>query len=232
MKLILMKLLLASTAILTLAAFGCSDDEPSPGVTTTPAATAAGGQPDREAALTEVQDRFPALQAAIGAVESEDEGAILGYLRWQEFECTPEDHRGGIAPRCSELGVPGGTLVPMFHYELLETSYFTEDQMRERIGDYLLGRKPELGLVAVHPDGRWLLSFMVDDTAGEGLRAVDFSAEAEGGAPFTSHKERFEASTPLDTIREEERDGPSRWEILYTSPDLLEWEEEKAEMHR
>jgi hypothetical protein len=64
---------------------------------------------------------------------------ILNALRWEEIECTPDDHRGGIAPRCTELGVAGGTLVPMFHYQLLNTSYFTRDQMEERIGQHLIG---------------------------------------------------------------------------------------------
>jgi predicted small lipoprotein YifL len=222
-----MKLLVFAAAIFALAAFGCSGDELPPAATATPANTsAAGGQPDREAALAEVQARFPALLAAIAAVESEDAGAILESLRWKEFECTPDDHRGGIAPRCSELGVPLGTLVPMFHYELLETSYFTHGQMRERIGDYVLGRSPQLALVAAHPDGRWLISFMVDDTAGDGLRAMDFRAEAGGSAPLTSHRERFEASTPLDTLREEDRGSGAKWEIIFASPALLEWDAE------
>lgn len=222
-----MKLPLLAAAIFALAAFGCSDGEPSPTATATPANTsAAAGPPDRESALAEVQARFPALLAAIAAVESEDERAILDSLRWKEFECAPAEHRGGIAPRCSELGVPRGTLVPMFHYELLETSYFTRDQMRERIGDYLLGRSPQLALVAAHPDGRWLVSFVVDATAGGGLRAIDFRADTGGGAPLTSHRERFEASTPLDAIREEDRGSGPAWKIVYASEALLAWDAE------
>jgi hypothetical protein len=221
-----MKLVLLTTTLIAVAVFGCSGGDPEPGATATPTASATTLPAERAAAIAEVQDRFPALLPAITAIESENADAILDALRWEEFECTPEDHRGGIAPRCSELGVPAGTLVPMFRYELLTTSYFTEDQMRERIDAYLVGRNPELGLIASHPDGRWLVTFTVDDTGNEGLRGVDFLAEASGQAPFVSHTERFAASTPLDTIREEERDGQARWEILYTSPALHEWDAE------
>jgi hypothetical protein len=205
-----------------------SSDLPIPGPTPTPPPSEFES---REEALGAVAARFPELAAAIMAVEAEDVEGILAALRWRGFECTPDDHRGGIAPRCSELGVRQGTSVPMFHYELLAASHFTREQMRERVQQYLLRRGPKLGLVATHPDGRWLVTFTVDEGDQEGLRGIDFRADREGTAPFTSHKERFSASTPLDTIREDDRDE-LMWKVLYASESLLAWEAEKDRMHR
>ncbi len=220
-----MKVLLAAVTLAAIIATACSSNEPKTSQTPGPAtAIASADRPDRDAALANVRQRFPALLPAIESIESEDEDEILDSLRWERFECTPEDHRGGIAPRCTELEELPGTLVPMFHYELLKTSYFTEDQMLERLENYLLGRSPELALIAAHPDGRWRISFMVADTAGEGLRAVDFAADAEGGAPLTSHKERFEASTPLDALREDGRVSGAAWEVIYASDALRAWD--------
>lgn len=222
-----MKVLLTAVAGIAAVCVGCSGNDAAPAQTFAHATdTAPAGQLDRNTALAEVQVRFPALLSAINAVESEDEDAILEFLRWEEFECTPDDHRGGVGPRCSELDVPQGTLVPMFQYELLQTSYFTEEQMRGRIDDYLLGRDPELALIAAHPNGRWLISFLVDDVADDGLRAVDFRADKNGSAPFIRHTERFDASTPLDTIREDERSNRAAWEVIYASDALLAWDAE------
>lgn len=206
-----------------------SGDLPIPSPTpTVPAATFT----DRESALRELEATQPELASAIAAFEAEDRGAMLNSLRWEEFECTPDDYRGGVAPRCSELGIVAGTSVPMFHYQLLSTSYFTRDQMEERFDNYLIGLSPELGLVASHPDGRWLITFTVDEGGEEGLRGVDFFAEGEGAEPFVSHKDRYVASTPLDTLRDEDRERELQWTVLYASPRLLEWEAEKDAMHR
>src|SRR5690606_5579104 len=118
----------------------------------------------RDEAMMALEARFPALVEAIAAVESEDIDAIMASLHWEMVPCTADDARSGPAPRCGDLGVPEGTGIPMFHYQLLQHSYYTLEQMHKRIETYLLGREPTLGLVATRGDGTWLVSFTVDDT--------------------------------------------------------------------
>jgi hypothetical protein len=174
-----------------------------------------------------------AVRGAVAAVEAQDVERTLGFLAWKEFPCTPPGVKGGVAPRCTDLGMAEGTAVRMFHYALEDYSYRTESSMREVLKALLSGRHPTLAVVAKRADGTLLVSFTVDDLANEGLRGIDFSADPSSSTPFTSYTERFVGSTPFDTVRDEARTtGKAAAEILYVSPAASAWEAEKDGLQR
>jgi hypothetical protein len=70
-----MKCLLLATAVLALAVLGCSPNELDDAMNVTPSAGATSNASDRDAALRIVESRFPALNDAIDAVESENADA-------------------------------------------------------------------------------------------------------------------------------------------------------------
>ncbi len=176
----------------------------------------------------ELSREAPALQTAIAAVEASDVNLMFGLMTWKQFPCTAGSVKGGIAPKCTDLGLAAGTMVRMFHYELLASSYFTEEQMRQRLAPLLSGQTPTLGLVAERPDGTGIVSYTVSDAKHEGLRGIDFIVDFKSPTPLVGYTERFVSSTPLDTIREDQlRKGLPAAQILYVSPAMLVWEREK-----
>ena len=178
----------------------------------------------------ELASDAPALKAAIAAIEADNVDAMFGLMTWKQFACTAESAKGGIAPKCTELGLAEGAMVPMFHYELLAYSYFTQAQMRTELAPLLDGQSPALGLVARRPDGTGRISFTVNDTAKTGLRGIDFTVDFNSPTPLVSYTERFVSSTPLDTLRQDEyMRGLPASQILYVSPALLKWEQEKTQ---
>lgn len=173
------------------------------------------------------------MRDAVAAVEAQNVEQTLSYLAWTEFPCTSSNVKGGVAPRCADLGLAEGTPVRMFHYALEDYSYRNESSMREVLKALLSGRNPRLAVVAKRNDGTLLVSFTVDDLANEGLRGVDFIADTTSTTPFTSYTERFVGSTPFDTLRDQARtSGASSTDILYVSPAATAWETEKDGLQR
>lgn len=199
-------------------------DIPIPEPTPTVASPSDNSRAAAEAALIAAS---PSLLDAVRRMESGDVEEMLGALQWREFPCTPSDVRGGVAPKCADIGVAEGTPVRMFHYQLHVNSYRTESEMRKELLQLAVGRNPTLGVVARRADGSYLISFTVDDLSHEGLRGIDFTADPKVSPPFIGYTERFAGSTPLDTLRDEERTTGLKSEVLYISPAVQAWEKEK-----
>jgi len=179
---------------------------------------------------SELETEAPALKAAISAVEADNVDSMFSLMTWKQFPCTAASAKGGVAPKCTELGLAEGAMVPMFHYELLTDSYFTQQQMRTHLAPLLDGQSPTLGLVARRPDGTGRISFTVSDAANDGLRGVDFVVDFNSATPLVSYTERFVSSTPLDILREDVyMRGLPASQILYASPALMNWEQEKTQ---
>lgn len=178
----------------------------------------------------ELTNDAPALKAAIAAVEADNVDSMFGFMTWKQFPCTAESAKGGIAPKCTVLGLAEGAMVPMFHYEFHADSYFTEQQMLTNLKALLDGRSPALALVARRADGTGRISFTVRDLDNDGLRGIDFAVDFASSTPLLSYTERFVSSTPLDTLRQDEyMRGLPAAQVLYASPALLKWEQEKTQ---
>lgn len=170
----------------------------------------------------------PRLLNAIGFAERSDLAGLSEFMSWKQIPCTAGDARGGIAPTCKELGLAEGATVSMFHYLLQTNSYFTRSGLDSKLGPFLKAR-PSLGLVARNPDGTGLITFTLSDPAQPDLRGLDFQVDFNSKAPLVGFIDRFVGSTPLDRIREEAaRSGKSQPSILYISPAMKAWEDEKG----
>lgn len=189
-------------------------------------------QPDRSAALAAVGSSYPQLSEAISSVEGSDLTALFEKMQWKDATCAgPGEH--GIAPSCADLNLPAGTSIRLFQLELHAESYFAESMLRSRFSKLLVGKHPSFAFLAVREDGSGRLSFTLDDPGDTGIRGLDFVIDANSGTPLVAFTERFLGSTPLDTIREQEsRDGAAPSRIIYISPELNAWEQEKDGLHR
>ena len=231
-------LVAGAVALYAITAGGSAESEPSAGQPASPVEPTPTNVPakttSREAIERDLKARAPALWAAVLAVESGDFDRLSPYLRWADIPCTPAEHKGGIAPRCNELGVAEGTTVRMFSYELTIGSFFTEEQLPERLAAAAAGRKATLALVSEQSNGAWYLAFSYARLDGQPIRGLTFHADPASRTPLVSFTERGFASTPLDTIREQQvRDKLVEHRILYTSDDMEAWEQEKeAERNR
>jgi len=182
---------------------------------------------NRDNAMQKLAGISPALPQAVLAVESGDFDAISKLLAWKSIACTAAEARGGIAPRCTDLGVPEGTEIPMFHYEIEDGSYFTQSQLKERFSSLLAGRHPQLGLAAMRPDGTVYLSFTLDSSGPREPRGVDFTASGtEVGAPLVGYKERFTGASAIGTIQTAETTSSDTFDILYVSDAMLQWQQD------
>lgn len=189
-------------------------------------------QSDRAAALSAVASSYPALSAAINAVEQADITSLFNTMQWKDSTCAGPGERG-LAPSCADLNLPAGTDIRLFQLELHDQSYFAESTLRDRFSRLLTGNRPTFAFLAIRDDGSGRLSFTLDDPGNTGIRGVDFVIDANRDTPLEAFTERFVGSTPLDTIREQEsRDGLAQSRIVYISPELNAWEQEKDGLRR
>ncbi len=170
----------------------------------------------------------PNLLKAIGFAERSDLTGLSEFMSWKQIPCTTGDTRGGIAPACKELGLAEGATVPMFHYLLQTNSYFTRSGLDSKLGPFLKA-KPSLGLITRNTDGTGLITFTLNDPAQPDLRGLDFQVDFNSATPLLGFVDRFVGSTPLDSIREDAaRSGKPQPSILYISPAMKAWEDEKS----
>ncbi|HKS91118.1 MAG TPA: hypothetical protein VJQ83_04245 [Tepidiformaceae bacterium] len=182
---------------------------------------------DRDAAIGKLRGLSPAIPEAVAAVESGNFDAMVPFLAWKSFPCTAADARGGVAPRCTDLGVAEGTEIPMFHYEIEDGSYFTQSQLKERFSSLLSGKHPQLGLAAVRPDGTVYLSFTLDSSGPREPRGVDVTVSVtEGESPLVGYRDRFTGASAIGTIQTAEAMSGTAFDVLYVSDAMLAWQQD------
>jgi hypothetical protein len=218
----------AGVALAVWRSEGDETDTPKPQPTPT---VKAPEQQDRADALASVAATYPRISEAIQSVESADLPALFKTIQWKDATCAAPGERG-IAPPCADLGLPPGSSIRLFQLELHAESYFDESTLHARFSKLLAGNHPTFALLAVRDDGSGRLSFTLDDQ-GTGIRALDFVINANSATPLVAFTERYVGSTPLDTIREQEsRDGMAQSRLIYISPGLNAWEQEKDALRR
>lgn len=170
------------------------------------------------------------------AVESSNVQQVLGYLDWQQHQCTATGSHGGDAPLCGSLGLADGSSVSMFpedgrgalplpQDQLGEAFWFRDrSSMEAALAQLLSGRHPTLELVLQGDDKQLYLSFSLDPAphpdSGSVIVSVSFRAPDPKTAILHVFAQGVASTTPFEVVKNLQRQGHT-FDIWGVSDQLL-----------
>lgn len=198
----------------------------------TPSLLAAAGA-DEAGVLARFRELAPDAANTLEMILKGDTEGVASKLPVSTAPCEAWSRRGFDA--CADVKVAPGTEVTRYALETDPPPYFApEATVREALKHLLVGRNPELGMLAQGSDGSWLATVLVSPAApfdlpggiGNGPnRITRLQARFSPDQSLAALNQHSDSTPPLETVRFNERNSGISYEIVFASARFRETED-------
>lgn len=193
----------------------------------------AGAAADEAAALAGLSGLAPDAANTLGMILKAEVDGVLADLPARTAPCEAWNRREFDA--CADMKVAPGTEVTRYALETDPPPYFApEGAVRDALKHLLVGRNPELGMLARGSDGSWLATVLVSPAApfdlpggiGDGPnRITRLQVRFSPDQSLAALNQHSDSTPPLETVRFNERNSGISYEIVFASIRFRETED-------